>query len=92
MQIQWFLIKQNFTVATQNLKKVIPCNGYNRDEVLRISACFRRTFPHSVVNALLFKELLMKIWTILKEHAEVNYVVANEILNLNGERKVLIGS
>ena len=79
------------TVATPKLKKVIPCNGYKRDEVLRISACLEEHFPHSVANAIvqgaIDENLVHK-----EEHAEVNYVVAHGISsNLNGE-KVLIGS
>lgn len=40
------------TNANPTVKKVVPLNGYTRDEVLRIAACLEEHFPHSVANAI----------------------------------------
>ena len=40
------------TNANPTVKKVVPLNGYTRDEVLRIVACLEEHFPHSVANAI----------------------------------------
>ena len=40
------------TNVNPTVKKVVPLNGYTRDEVLRIVACLEEHFPHSVANAI----------------------------------------
>jgi heavy metal translocating P-type ATPase len=79
------------TVANPKINKVIPFEGYTREEVLRTAACLEEHFPHSVARAVVLKAqeegLLHE-----EEHAEVEYIVAHGIATTYLERRVIIGS
>ena len=79
------------TNANPTVKKVVPLNGYTRDEVLRIAACLEEHFPHSVANAIVNqakKEGLVHE----EEHAKVEYIVAHGISTTINGKKAIIGS
>ena len=79
------------TVASPQVVKVVPFDGFTRDEVLRLSACLEEHFPHSVAKAIV-RQAEAEGLSHDEEHAEVEYIVAHGISSiLNGER-VLIGS
>lgn len=79
------------TNTCPRVTKVIGFNGYDRDSVLKISACIEEHFPHSIARAVVHQAELEGL-NHEEEHADVEYVVAHGIAtNLNGER-TLIGS
>ncbi|MCL2238760.1 MAG: heavy metal translocating P-type ATPase [Defluviitaleaceae bacterium] len=79
------------TVASPEVEKVVAFDGFNPDEVLKISACLEEHFPHSVAKAIV-RQAEKENLHHAEEHADVEYIVAHGISSiLNGE-KVLIGS
>lgn len=79
------------TNANPTVKKVVPLNGYTRDEVLRIAACLEEHFPHSVANAIVNqakKEGLIHD----EEHAKVEYIIAHGIATSLYDKRAIIGS
>ena len=79
------------TNANPTLKKVVPLNGYTRDDVLRIAACLEEHFPHSVANAIVNqakKEGLIHD----EEHAKVEYIIAHGIATSLYGKRAIIGS
>ena len=79
------------TAATPTVTEVIPFDGYERDEVLRIAACLEEHFPHSVARAIV-RQAEIENLKHREEHAEVEYIVAHGIKSrLHGEQ-ALIGS
>lgn len=79
------------TEAKPTVVQVVPFNGQEPDELLRIAACLEEHFPHSmakaVVNAAKEKELEHE-----EMHSRLEYIVAHGISSLIGEQKVVIGS
>lgn len=79
------------TVAEPRVVKVIPLNGYTKDEALKLAACLEEHFPHSIAKAVVRCAEEANLHHA-EEHAEVEYAVAHGIVStLHGER-VLIGS
>lgn len=79
------------TVASPTVAKVISFEGFDRDYVLRTSACLEEHFPHSVARAVV-KKAAEESLNHKEEHADVQYVVAHGIASfINGE-KAVIGS
>ena len=79
------------TSAQPSVKAVIPFNGNDENEILRLAACLEEHYPHSVANAIV---RAAKIRNLEHEemHSSVSYVVAHGIVStVNGER-VCIGS
>lgn len=79
------------TAATPQVATVIAFDGWDRTQVLRLSACLEEHFPHpvarAVVNAAAARNLKHR-----ERHAAVEYIVAHGIASsLDGER-VVIGS
>ncbi len=79
------------THAVPRVKRVIPFDGNDETEMLRLAACLEEHYPHSIANAVvktaeergLFHE---------EKHTKAIYVVAHGIAStINGE-KVCIGS
>lgn len=79
------------THAVPRVKRVIPFDGNDEAEMLRLAACLEEHYPHSIANAVvktaeergLFHE---------EKHTKAIYVVAHGIAStINGE-KVCIGS
>ena len=79
------------TAACPNVAKVIPADGRNRDDVLRVSACLEEHFPHSVAKAIV-RQAEEENLQHREEHADVEYVVAHGISSTLGGERVLIGS
>ncbi len=79
------------TNTCPKVTKIIGFNGYDRDSVLKISACIEEHFPHSIARAVVHQAETEGLHHE-EEHADVEYVVAHGIAtHLNGER-TLIGS
>ncbi|HIT90019.1 MAG TPA: heavy metal translocating P-type ATPase [Candidatus Merdenecus merdavium] len=79
------------TKAKPQVVDIIPFDGRDPDEMLRVSACLEEHFPHSmayaVVHAAKQKRLLHE-----EMHSKVEYIVAHGISSyIDGER-VVIGS
>ena len=79
------------TNAHPVLEKVIPCGKYDRDEVLRISACIEEHFAHSVATAIV-KQAEKEGLHHEEDHSEVEYIVAHGISTTYDGKKAIIGS
>ena len=79
------------THATPRLERVIPFNGMDERECLRLAACLEEHFPHSMARAVV--EAAEKQGIDHEErHSVVNYVVAHGISSFVEGTPVLIGS
>ena len=79
------------TKAEPVVKKIYTFQGYERDEVLKISACLEEHFPHSIARAVV-RQAMREGIEHKEMHTKVEYVVAHGIVStINGER-ALIGS
>lgn len=79
------------TKAEPKVKEIHTFNGYERDEVLKISACLEEHFPHSIARAVV-QQAIQEGIEHKEMHTKVEYVVAHGIVStINGER-ALIGS
>ena len=79
------------THATPRLERVIPFNGMDERECLRLAACLEEHFPHSMARAVV--EAAEKHGIDHEErHSVVNYVVAHGISSSVEGTPVLIGS
>ena len=79
------------TVAEPKVVKVIPLNGYRRDEALKLAACLEEHFPHSIAKAVVCKAEEEEL-RHAEEHAEVEYAVAHGIASSLSGKRVIIGS
>jgi len=79
------------TEASPRVSKVLPFEGWERDEVLRTAACLEEHFPHSVARAVVRRALEENLLHEEK-HAEVEYIVAHGIATTYRGRRVVIGS
>ena len=79
------------TKARPTVVEVIPFNGEDPDELLRIAACMEEHFPHSmakaVVDAAKKKNLVHE-----EKHSKVEYIVAHGISTTLDGQKAVIGS
>ncbi len=79
------------TAATPEVACVVPFQGWDEDEVLRLSACLEEHFPHpvarAVVNAAAARGLKHR-----ERHADVEYIVAHGIASSLDGKRVVIGS
>ena len=79
------------THASPHLFRVIPFNGMDERECLRLAACLEEHFPHSMARAVV--EAAEKQGIDHEErHSVVNYVVAHGISSSVNGTPVLIGS
>ena len=79
------------TYACPSVKEVIPFDGADKDEMLRLAACLEEHYPHSMANAVV-KAAEDAGLVHEEQHSKVEYVVAHGIASsINGE-KVIIGS
>ena len=79
------------TLTKQNLSlnKIIPFNGHDADEMLKLAACIEEHFPHSMAKQLY---ALLRIMHLPQEmHSDVEYVVAHGIASKVGRYRVRIG-
>ncbi len=79
------------THAQPTVREVVPFNGNDADEMLRLAACLEEHYPHSLANAVVAaardKGLLHE-----EHHTKIEYVVAHGISSIDEGRKVIIGS
>lgn len=79
------------TEAQPRLACVLTTDGWDEDEVLRLSACLEEHFPHpvarAVVNAACERGLEHR-----ERHAAVEYIVAHGIASAIEGRRAIIGS
>ena len=79
------------TYATPTVEKVIPFDGKDENEMLRLAACLEEHYPHSMANAVV-EEAKRRGLKHEEHHTTVEYVVAHGISSKVGEEHVLIGS
>ncbi len=79
------------TNASPQVKKVVPMEGYTREEVLKIAACLEEHFPHSVANAIV-RQAELEGLEHLEEHAKVEYIIAHGIATSLKGKHTVIGS
>ncbi|MBP3730101.1 MAG: heavy metal translocating P-type ATPase [Mailhella sp.] len=79
------------TQSRPDVAFVIPAEGQNEDDVLRLSACLEEHFPHPVAKAVVHSAEARNLHHA-EEHAEVEYVVAHGIASQWKGRRVLLGS
>ena len=79
------------TNACPTVVSVVPFNGQDEEEMLRVAACLEEHFPHSVANAVV-RAAQERNLNHQEMHSEPEYVVAHGIATkIDGER-VIIGS
>ncbi len=79
------------TYATPTVAQVIPFDGHNGAEMLRLAACLEEHYPHSMANAVV-EEARKRGLRHEEYHSQVQYVVAHGISSMVEGKKVLIGS
>ena len=79
------------THACPRVARVIPFNGKDEAEMLRLAACLEEHFPHSMANAVV-EEARKRGLSHEEYHSQVQYVVAHGISSMVEGKKVLIGS
>lgn len=79
------------TYAQPKVADVIPFNGNDKTEMLRLAACLEEHYPHSIANAVV---QAAKDANLNHEeyHSKVEYVVAHGIHSTIDGEKVVIGS
>ena len=71
--------------------QIVPFDGTDMSEDLRLAACLEEHFPHSVANAVV--EAAKKRGLEHREiHTKVQYLVAHGIASTINDRKIIIGS
>ena len=79
------------THACPRVARVIPFNGMEEAEMLRLAACLEEHFPHSMANAVV-EEARRRGLNHKERHAKVEYLVAHGISSLVDGEQVRIGS
>ena len=79
------------THACPQVAQIIPFNGKNEAEMLRLAACLEEHFPHSMANAVV-EEAKRRGLRHEEYHSKVEYLVAHGIASTVDEERVLIGS
>ena len=79
------------TNACPTVTEVVPFNGKNRMEMLKVAACLEEHFPHSVANAVV-KAAADRGIDHREMHSGVEYIVAHGIATKIGEDRAVIGS
>ena len=79
------------THACPRVAKVIPFNGMEEAEMLRLAACLEEHFPHSMANAVV-EEAKRRGLNHEERHAKVEYLVAHGIASSVDGEQVHIGS
>ncbi len=79
------------THACPRVVRVIPFNGMEEAEMLRLAACLEEHFPHSMANAVV-EEAKRRGLSHEERHAKVEYLVAHGIASSVDEEQVCIGS
>ena len=79
------------THACPRVAKIVPFNGREETEMLRLAACLEEHFPHSMANAVV-EEARRRGLTHEERHARVEYLVAHGIASSVDGEQVRIGS
>ena len=79
------------THACPRVAKIVPFNGKEEAEMLRLAACLEEHFPHSMANAVV-EEARRRGLTHEERHAKVEYLVAHGIASSVDREQVRIGS
>ena len=79
------------TYATPTVAKIVPCDGHDENEVLRLAACLEEHYPHSIARAVV-EEARRRELHHEERHSKVEYVVAHGISSIVDGERVLIGS
>ena len=79
------------THACPRVAKLVPFNGKEETEMLRLAACLEEHFPHSMANAVV-EEARRRGLTHEERHARVEYLVAHGIASAVDGEQVRIGS
>ena len=79
------------THACPQVAQIIPFNGKNEAEMLRLAACLEEHFPHSMANAVV-EAARRRGLRHEERHAKVEYLVAHGIASSVDGEQVRIGS
>lgn len=79
------------TYAAPRVASVIPFNGEQEDEVLRLAACLEEHYPHSMAKAVV-DEAERRGLHHEERHTKVDYIVAHGVSSSVDGKKVVIGS
>ena len=79
------------THACPRVAEVVPFNGKDEAEMLRLAACLEEHFPHSMANAVV-EEARRRGLRHEERHAKVEYLVAHGIASSVDGEQVRIGS
>ena len=79
------------THACPRVAEVVPFNGKDEAEMLRLAACLEEHFPHSIANAVV-EEARRRSLRHEERHATVEYLVAHGIASSVDGEQVRIGS
>ena len=79
------------TAAAPRVQDVVPFDGTDPDEMLRMAACLEEHYPHTMANAVV-REALERGLEHEEKHSTVEYIVAHGIASSFEDKKVCIGS
>lgn len=79
------------TVSSPKVKDVIPFEGRDPEEMLRLAACLEEHYPHSIANAVVQAAAEAGL-SHEERHSKVEYIVAHGIVSSIDGQRVLIGS
>ena len=79
------------TNASPRVREVVPFNGNDQDEMLRLAACLEEHYPHSIANAVV-AEANKRNLQHEEKHSKVEYIVAHGIASSIDGQMVRIGS
>ena len=79
------------TKAKPTVVDVIPFDGEDPKELLRLAACMEEHFPHSMAKAVV-REAARKELVHEELHTKVEYIVAHGISSTLDGKKIIIGS
>ncbi len=79
------------TYSNPRVAMIVPFNGTDEKEALRLAACLEEHYPHSIANAVV-KEAEKQGLTHAEKHSRVEYIVAHGIASSINGQKAVIGS
>lgn len=79
------------THAEPTVVDVVPFNGFERDFVLRNTACLEEHFPHPLARAVV-AEAMEQALSHPERHAKVQYIVAHGIISTLDGNEIMVGS
>jgi Cu2+-exporting ATPase len=79
------------TCAAPSLTRIIPYNGADETEALKIAACLEEHFPHPVARAVVGAALARDV-KHREEHSQVKYIAAHGIATEYQGKHTVIGS